>query len=97
MGFYDDDGLETEEELRESYPFIYGGNEKPMSRRGLSTRLSSRSLLIRRAKLAEERRRVEQLAKQGMSQRAIAKELGVGPTTINRCVKVLKQKEAADL
>jgi Trp operon repressor len=32
-----------------------------------------------------------------MSQRVIAKELGVGPTTINRCLKALKQKEAANL
>ncbi len=44
---------------------------------------------------AEFAERVEQLAKEKMTQRAIAKELGVGPTTVNRCLKALRQKEVA--
>ncbi|MEO5859060.1 MAG: AAA family ATPase [Pyrinomonadaceae bacterium] len=40
--------------------------------------------------------RVEQLAEGKLTQRAIAKELGVGSTTIHRCLKALKKKEAGE-
>jgi KaiC/GvpD/RAD55 family RecA-like ATPase len=61
MSFDDDDGLETEEELRESYPFMYGGDEKPYEPAGYKyTPEQQKFLDTQRAKLAEERRVVEE-------------------------------------
>ena len=61
MSFDDDDGLETEDELRESYPHLYGGNEKPYEPPGYKyTPEQQKFLDTQRAKLAEERRVVEE-------------------------------------
>ena len=46
---------------------------------------------------AEFAEHVERLAEKGLTQRQIAEELGVGSTTINRCMKGLRQEETENL